>query len=254
MRKHSACAWTIRLAALVAAAAVIPACTMFPGGAIGTPWFTASSGPVAPGTPNTTNIPLWTNPNLAVPGPIGISGIGGIEITYGDADPVAYPPSNLEAPHPISTSRSLDPTGEAVINGSVQQLYVPNVPVGQGQQVANAGPYLQTGDTKLGGISRARAKHHTLHPQPGGAPNAPDPGGVGQRCTWMKTNPAFTNAREWIAWGAGMTPAQAATQISGAVTLNLTSNAFGAAGYWTSGSYNYYVFTMINLPTNAGGP
>ncbi len=262
MSKHRLCTWTIRLAALIAVAAVIPACSLLGGGVNGSlRWGTTSSGPVAPGAPNTTNIPLWTNPNLAIPGPIGINGIGGIEVTYGDADPTTYPPSNPEASHPISTSRSLDPTGEATINGSVQQLYVPQVPVNGngGGQVANAGPYLQTGDTKLAGISRARAKHETLHPMPNGALGAPDPGGVAQRCTWMKVNPAFTNARQFEISGQAMTATQAATnitgQIGGAAGLMLGSgNAFGAAGYWTSGAYNYYCFTMINLPTNAGGP
>lgn len=254
MNTHKMGAWTLRGAALLVAVAVTPACSLLgEGPSAGTAWLSASTGPVAPGAPNTTNIPLWTDPNLAVPGPIGITHIGGIEVTYGDADPTKFPPGTAEAPHPVSTSRSLDPTGEAVINGAVQQLYKPVVPVNGGQNVANAGPFLQTGDTKLAGISRARAKHEALHPTVGGKLTAPDPGGLAARLGYMKVNPAYTAPRQWEVSGAGLTPAQAATQITGAIgALKLTGNTFGSAGFWTNGSYNFYCFTMITVAN--GGP
>lgn len=245
-------AWTARLAALLVAASVIPACSLLGGPYAGTPinFFSTSSGPVAPGTPSTNGV-IWASPNLAVQGPIGIVGIGGIEVTYGDADSVAFPPGNAETPHPISTSRSLDPTGESIINSMVQQLYTANVGNGQGGQQVNVGPVLYTGDPKLAGISRGRAKHSSLHTPAA----APDPGGLPARLAWMKVNANYTGAQQVEVSGAGMTPTAAATAIANALrgyVGGITTNAYGAAGYWTSGVTNYYVFTILQVLN--GGP
>jgi hypothetical protein len=240
--------------ALAATAAVIPACSLLPGGAGA---YFASNAAVAPAGPTSTGVPYWNDANNAVPGPIGIVAIGGVEVDYADVDPATYG-NTAEGAHPVSESRSLDPAGEQTITSAILQQYPvtigvggfdPNNPAGFAQ-----GPILGTGDTKLAGISRGRAKHNALH---NGI--APDPGGIDQRLKWMMVNPAYTNPQSVEVWGSGMTAATAATLIingpamgTGPFVRNAGSNQYIASGYWTSGVNNFYVLTGINLIS--GGP
>lgn len=238
--------WTARLAALMVAV-IIPACNNSGAGtpAQGILWNsrTTTGGGGAP----IAGQQLWINPNLAVPGPIGIIGIGGVEITFGDADATAYPPGSPEAPHPVSTSRSLDPQAEAIVNSLVQQLFQPNINQGGNQQV-NLGPSLLTGDSKLGGLSRAHSKHRTLH---AGAIMGP---GLAVLMNYCTVNPNRIAPVMYNAAGPGITPTQAGNQIAAAANgyvQGITTNAFGAAGYWTSGIDNYYAFTMCQVTNGA---
>jgi hypothetical protein len=248
--------WSARLAALLVAAALIPACSMLKSNSSGgINWSSNSTGNVT-AVPVVTPV-LWYDPNTAIQGPIGIWGIGGVEITYGMADPANFPASNPEAPHPVSTSRSLDPTGESVINSMVQQLYVINIGGAGGAGGAAGiggvvvGPVLYTGEPKLAAVARARSKHQSLHP--GAA--APDPGGLAARLGYAKINPNYSAAVEYPASGPAMTATQAGTIIANAAGVyigGIGTNTYGAAGYWTGGTTNYYNFVMVQVPN--GGP
>jgi hypothetical protein len=245
MADRRAWAWTARALALVVAV-VIPACTRNGGTTTnGLLWSSNSVSP-AGGAPGPAQL-QWNPPNSAIPGPIGIIGIGGVEITFGDADPATYPPGTPEAPHPVSTSRSLDPNAEAVVNSLVQQLFQPNVNQGGNGQV-NTGPSLLTGDTKLAALSRAFAKHRTFHTGALGGVN------LQTRFGWVGGNPNATALVEYHAAGAGMTPQQAGNNIAAqanAYVQAITQNAFGAAGYWTGGVDNYYTFSMCQVANGA---
>jgi len=249
--------WAARLAALLVAAALIPACSMLTSASSGgINWRSNSTGPVT-ATPNYTG-PLWANPNTAIQGPIGIWNIGGVEVTYGQADPTKYPSSNPEASHPVSTTRSLDPSGESIIDSMVQQTRTVVIGgvggignVGGIGGVGGVGPTLYTGEPKLGGIARARAKHRSLHQ--GAAP--PTDVDLAARLGYMKINPNYTNAAEYEAWGPAMTATQAGNIIVNLIstyTGGIVNNAYGAAGYWTGGTANYYAFDIVEVAT--GGP
>jgi hypothetical protein len=251
-------AWAARLAALLVAAALIPACSMLKSASSGgINWSSNSTGPVTTAAVP-TNGPLWANPNNAIQGPIGIWNLGGTEITYGEADPTKYPSNNPEASHPVSTSQSLDPSGESIIDSMVQQTRT--VVIGGVGGVGNVagiggvggvGPTLYTGEPKLAGIARARAKHRSLH-QGAAPPTDPD---LPARLGYAKINPTYTNPAEYEASGPAMTATAAGNIIVAAVsgyTGGITANAYGAAGYWTGGNVNYFSFDIVEVAT--GGP
>jgi hypothetical protein len=190
---------------------------------------------------------LWNDPNTAIQGPIGIFGIGGTELTFGVADPTNFPSDDPEASHPVSTSRSLDPSGESVINSMIQQLQANQTVFDPFGQPVVTGPQLYTGDQEMAAISRARAKHQSLHN--GAAPDAT--GGLPQRLDYAGINPLRTNPAQFEVSGVGLTPDQAGIQLAADLApyvQGLGTNAFGAAGYWTGGITNYYCFTIIQLP------
>lgn len=249
--------------ALLAAVLIVPAC--------GDTNRTGANPGVTPALWNTTTTGggntyygplLWIDPNLGPnPSPPG----GGLDLTYATADPANYGPGTPGAAngqYTVSTSRAQDAVmdgHESTIVGSAGGAYglafgggglggIGGVGgIGGGIGGGGGGPGWYAPNNTVRAVARGLARHWAT--VGGAAP--PTLSSLNQRLTWVGVNPAYMNAMEWPAYGAGMTGAQAWTVMSGAVSGYIggaVAPLWAGAGGWGLANTNYFILTIIQLP------
>lgn len=235
-------------AALLAAAAVIPACDAKGAGNNVNPGNTSAlwvpvNGATAGGYGANGNAPLlWRDANL---GPIGGGGVGS-DLTYGTAFPTIYPPGDPNENRPVYTRTPYNSGEENNIIGAVQayrQTYLAGQ-VGQGGQGGVGGgqniqtlPLLLLSDN-LRAICRARCRDLAM-----GFATA----GQTLNARMMAAKLVFTNEVEYYATGADYAAAYAAMG-AGAKTRSLAGGWYGG-GYATAPPYWGLVFCDSTKPT-----
>jgi hypothetical protein len=249
--------WLAR-GALLAAALIVPACSdgnksgaKNPGNTSAL-WSSTSGSGTGTGKP-TPGVLLWIDPNLApVKGGTG----GGLNLTYGQADPVAYPPANANAQSPLSVSAPQDATAsnnESVLIGRGGADYgtafggaggAGGGQIGQIGGGVNQGPGWYAPNVKLTATARGTAKFMATK---GGAPPQP----LLWRLQKVGVNAAMQMPTEWVASGAAMTPDQAYNSWGAGPLTYITGSAnplWAGGGTWSAGGTNFYSLIIIRLP------
>ncbi len=198
----------------------------------------------------------WIDPNL---GPIGGGGSGGGgDLTYGQADPMTYPPGDPLAGIPVCSAAPQSAAAaaeESNLEGRALAYYASLFTVNQGGGGGGFGqvPVIPGfySNPKIQTVARARSKAMVM-----GAANVPQ---LPARLTLCAVNfiPPTTPAgapADSHASGAGMTYVQAWNSMSGPVQAFISaprSISFFGAGYWDDGAGNNH-FDMIWLETSSG--